>query len=409
MKYEYQKLMGSIHAPEGLERRVLEAAREQDAAGKAARRSARPALRAAACAVLALVLVAGGVGLYPRRESTMEDNGTSTVQPPLTYTFGLTACAVEELQWEKDLLSGGRPGTVNGSLLLGAKKAEEVTLTTTELDPEEIQYTDYRFRIRGENIREVTLSIDRGGLYRYDWGKNTPLGASVSEAYDPDAAYGLWVAITEPLWKWEREQGSVLYDGAKLTVSVTFTDGTAQTEVYQLTAQALQAVSNEDGTTTLIPVLEGGESDVVGLYVEPENSVWFQWPVEGAHTVSLSAPYGLRPDGAYFHSGIDIPAQQGTSVLAAAAGTVTEAGFDSDRGNYLVLDHGGGMETVYAHCLSLAAEVGDAVAAEEEIAAVGATGMATGPHLHFEVRQDGEAQNPIAFFDAAVRNTLKMG
>ena len=95
-------------------------------------------------------------------------------------------------------------------------------------------------------------------------------------------------------------------------------------------------------------------------------------------------------------------------MLAAAGGTVTEHGFDTARGNYLILDHGGGMETVYAHCRSLSVETGAAVAAGQEIAAVGATGMATGPHLHFEVRQDGEAQNPVAYFDAETRDTLKM-
>ena len=97
------------------------------------------------------------------------------------------------------------------------------------------------------------------------------------------------------------------------------------------------------------------------------------------------------------------------AVTAAAGGTVKETGFDADRGNYLILDHGNGMETVYAHCLSLAVEAEDVVEADEEIAAVGSTGKSTGPHLHFEVRQDGEAQNPIAYFDREIRDTLKMG
>ena len=67
------------------------------------------------------------------------------------------------------------------------------------------------------------------------------------------------------------------------------------------------------------------------------------------------------------------------------------------------------METVYAHCLHLNVEAGDAVAAGQEVATVGSTGLSTGPHLHFEVRQDGEAQNPVAFFDSEIRDTLKMG
>ena len=84
-------------------------------------------------------------------------------------------------------------------------------------------------------------------------------------------------------------------------------------------------------------------------------------------------------------------------------------GFDALRGNYLILDHGEGLTTLYGHCWEVLAAAGDSVTEGQTIAAVGSTGMSTGPHLHFEVRQDGEARNPIAFFDAAIRDTLKMG
>ena len=93
-------------------------------------------------------------------------------------------------------------------------------------------------------------------------------------------------------------------------------------------------------------------------------------------------------------------------ILAAADGTVAEVGFDGERGNYLVLDHGDGLETVYAACRDVTVEEGDTVRAGEMIGAVGSTGMSTGPHLHFEVRQGGQAQNPVAYFDSAIRDTL---
>ena len=127
----------------------------------------------------------------------------------------------------------------------------------------------------------------------------------------------------------------------------------------------------------------------------------------------MSNPYGGRwqPGGKeqVFHNGIDIPAERGTPILAAADGTVTEVGFDAERGNYLVLDHGNGLETMYAQCQSVEAEEGDTVKAGQTIAALGSTGMSTGPHLHFEVRQDGESQNPVAYFDSSIRNTLQVG
>ena len=109
-----------------------------------------------------------------------------------------------------------------------------------------------------------------------------------------------------------------------------------------------------------------------------------------------------------FHYGIDIPAEKGTPILAAADGTVTEIGFDTQRGNYIVLDHGGGLETLYGQCRDILSglEEGDAVSAGEMIAAVGSTGMSTGAHLHFEVLQDGEPRDPVDYFDSDLQELL---
>ena len=97
------------------------------------------------------------------------------------------------------------------------------------------------------------------------------------------------------------------------------------------------------------------------------------------------------------------------AVLAAADGTVTETGFDTERGNYLMIDHGDGLTTLYAACSKVDVNEGDPVKAGTPIAAIGSTGRSTGPHLHFEVRQDGVPQNHTVYFDADVRSTLRMG
>ena len=404
---EYRDMIERIHTPEALHDRVLAAAARQE---QPAPRRRQPALRAAVCGALALALVLGSVTLRPANPvGQPEQAGDGPVLPQLTYEFALTAYAAEE---EQELLSGGRPGTVNGSLLLGARDGGTV-VTTTELKLDELQYTAYRFRVRGENIQTVTLAINQGGLYRFKLaGGNTPLGPEVTEDYDPDAIYGLWAPVNTMKPLREQTFGVELFDGAELTVTALFTDGRSSTQTYTLTGQRLQTFENEDGAEVLIPALEGGAGSVSGLYAESAGGVWFRWPVEGSSTVSLSNRYGYRtaPGGKTktFHAGIDIPAEQGTAVTAAAAGTVVKAEFDADKGNYLVLDHGGGMETVYAHCLSLSAEAGDTVTAGDEIAAVGSTGKSTGPHLCFQVWQDGAAQNPVAYFDSDIRNTLKM-
>jgi hypothetical protein len=394
----YHTLLEEIRVPEELEERILSAASRQTE--QATFRRKQPVWRAVACAVLAVVLVAGGVSLRPLRnepEKVKYAEGAEILE--LGCKFGLTAYAA-------DLLPAA-----NGNLVLGSGTSGDEG-ETTELDPQRAQYTNYRFRIEGEHIETLTLDIDRCGLYRVRPGQSliSVLENPAEEPYDSEFVYGLWIP---PQVGVEGQDPSVL-DGAELTVTARFTNGTEQTNIYRLTTQQLLISENENGTELLVPALAGSDqTGVSGLYLESLNSVWFYWPVEGSNTVSLSNRYGYRwkPGGESktFHAGIDIPAESGTAITAAAGGTVTEAGYDPVRGNYLVLDHGNGMETVYAQCLDLFVKAGDSVAAGEQIAAVGSTGLSTGPHLHFEVRQNGEAQNPVAYFERDIRDTLKMG
>lgn len=106
--------------------------------------------------------------------------------------------------------------------------------------------------------------------------------------------------------------------------------------------------------------------------------------------------YRVHPilDDVRFHYGTDIAANAGVDVLAFADGAVSFAGESSDYGNYIIIDHGDGWTTLYAHCSVLFTEAGRNVTAGERIALVGATGAATGPHLHFELRHDGVYYNP---------------
>lgn len=181
---------------------------------------------------------------------------------------------------------------------------------------------------------------------------------------------------------------------------------------YVFVTADLGTFMNEDGSPVLAPVLAGETRETTpALYALTEESRLLDWPVEGCDTVSLSFPYGRREtvNGDVFHAGIDIPGEFGLSITAADGGTVTETGFDPERGNYLVLDHGEGLTTLYGQCREVLVSAGQSVDSGDTIALLGSTGMSTGPHLHFEVRQDGEAQNPVAYFDAEVRDTLKMG
>ncbi|MCL1808966.1 MAG: M23 family metallopeptidase [Clostridiales bacterium] len=98
-----------------------------------------------------------------------------------------------------------------------------------------------------------------------------------------------------------------------------------------------------------------------------------------------------------FHTGIDIAAPTGTSVVAANAGSVIKAGWNDSYGYMVMIDHGGGIVTLYAHNSSLLVKTGDIVVTGDKIAKSGSTGMSTGPHVHFEVRKNGSYVDPIGW------------
>ena len=97
------------------------------------------------------------------------------------------------------------------------------------------------------------------------------------------------------------------------------------------------------------------------------------------------------------HEGIDITASNGTPVHASGAGYVSYAGWLGGYGNLVVVDHGGGLSTAYAHNSSFAASVGQSVAGGQVIAYSGNTGNSSGPHVHFEVRVNGSAVDPLGY------------
>lgn len=122
------------------------------------------------------------------------------------------------------------------------------------------------------------------------------------------------------------------------------------------------------------------------------------WPLPGYS--NISSPYGTRFGGADFHTGMDISGSgvYGAPIVAANNGTVKFVNWSytpgRDYGIYLIVDHGGGVTTLYAHCSNIVVNVGDTVERGQKIAEVGSTGWSTGPHLHFEVRIDGAHVNP---------------
>lgn len=123
------------------------------------------------------------------------------------------------------------------------------------------------------------------------------------------------------------------------------------------------------------------------------------WPCPSTHYVS--SPYGWRYHPIFhenrFHSGVDIAAGYGATIVAADGGTVITAGTVSGYGNCVVINHGNGLTTLYGHMSSIAVSVGQRVTKGQTIGYVGSTGNSTGPHLHWEVTVNGQRVNPLNY------------
>lgn len=128
----------------------------------------------------------------------------------------------------------------------------------------------------------------------------------------------------------------------------------------------------------------------------PQRELSMIWPVTGYWITSY---YGMRyhPVLGYdrFHSGIDYAADYNVPIKAAESGTVLLAGVNGGYGNCVIIDHGGGISTLYGHANKVLVKVGDVVVKGQQIALVGSTGVSNGPHLHFEVRINGQTTNPL--------------
>ena len=148
------------------------------------------------------------------------------------------------------------------------------------------------------------------------------------------------------------------------------------------------------------------ESEIRLLSLSSDNEIYvggkMMWPVPGY--TRISSPFGMRTHpitGVYkLHTGTDISAPMGATFVAANDGIVTKAGYNTAYGNMVIIDHGGGITTLYAHGSEILVGEGEVVKQGTQVLKVGSTGYSTGPHAHFEVRINGEYVNPLEYLNS---------
>ncbi|MFZ5945523.1 MAG: murein hydrolase activator EnvC family protein [Bacillota bacterium] len=130
-----------------------------------------------------------------------------------------------------------------------------------------------------------------------------------------------------------------------------------------------------------------------------ERPGWLQWPTPGYYRVTSAYGWRFHPilKSQRFHTGVDIAAPYGSNAIVSANGRVIYTGWQGGYGHTIIVDHGGGMSTMYPHLSKYLVKVGDNVKRNQVIGKIGTSGWSTGPHIHFEVRINGDHVNPMPY------------
>ena len=195
----------------------------------------------------------------------------------------------------------------------------------------------------------------------------------------------------------EASQTSVEAKKAELDQKLSATEQ----QIQNISQMEQQFLANKEA---LQQEMKEVQDEIDAIYAAMDNSGdyvggSFSYPIPSYR--SISSYYGWRFGGTDFHTGVDFPAPAGTPILAPNAGVVSYTkntyvpgvGY----GRYMIVDHGGGYTTLYGHLSAIVAQLGEWVSKGETIAKVGTTGWSTGNHLHFEIRVDGQHQNPLNY------------
>ena len=277
------------------------------------------------------------------------------------------------------------------------------------------QYEDMKVRIQymyensQESYAEMLLSSENmsdflnsaeyiAQIQEYDRQKLADYETVVEEITRMEAQLKQDYADLEEIKKTVEEEkqyvASVMHQKEKELANISSNISSAQSDADYFAAE----IQAQEELIAEIQRIEA-EKAAAGVVDNPYTGGAFTWPCPSS--TRITSDYGPRtsPTGGASsnHKGIDIGASHGAAIVAAADGVVKSATYSSTAGNYVMIDHGGGLYTVYMHCSSISVSVGQKVTAGQTIAGVGSTGISTGNHLHFGVSLNGSYVNPWTY------------
>lgn len=261
------------------------------------------------------------------------------------------------------------------------KKEENIAFVDVQIEPQyELQFVQ---KAQGTNEEDILLSVKENSKITYQYYAITENEEEKSYVKTEEEAE----KIVEEL-KENTDKDLELSIGVKQV----FVEEPKQIEESGVILARLETENKELAEKEAEKILENKiEAVATVAKAEGVSGIDFKKPITG----TITSRFGARSRGN--HTGLDIAASSGTPIHPAAAGTVTYAGWKGSYGNLVIISHGGGIETYYAHCSKIYTKVGEKVTTDSVISAVGTTGNSTGNHLHLEIRVNGTPKNPQNF------------
>lgn len=278
-------------------------------------------------------------------------------------------------------IDGEYIGAVVEDDAMGLYKALDKVLVDYRKDYDEATTTEYV-----SNVEVKSYKADEGEIKDLDSlmdiaNSKFSIALSTDIVYTQEIPHGTKVEYNDDEYiSYNKVKSKGKNGKEEVVIRVTYVDG-VQTEANQTAVNVIEEAVDE-------VVIKGTRESV--------TTGSFDWPVPYTH--AISSPFG--PRWGRNHNGIDIADSgiYGQTIVASDGGTVVEAGWSNGGyGNYVVIDHGNGYRTLYAHCSSVAVSAGQVVSKGQAVGYIGSTGNSTGPHLHFEIQENGTPVNPLNY------------